>query len=76
MLQFPPGGKGGAVCCMKVMCEASKWSRNFCREEFVGMCEAPGLSTVLSFFTKTLPRKVNTTSKFDKSLSLRRFFRI
>ena len=35
----------------------SKGATNFCMEEFVRMCEAPWLPTVLSFITKLYPEK-------------------
>ena len=53
--------------------EVSRRWRNRCKQELVVMCVVPLLPLVLSFFTKTFPRYVLTTSKFAKLFLLRRF---
>ena len=71
---FPPRERWKFFGCLALVCDIPKWSRKFCREERVGMCEAPCLSTVSYFFTKTLLRKVYATSNSAILLSLPQIF--
>ena len=73
MLQFPPGGRGELFVAGRYCVTYPNGPEIFVGRS-LGDCVSPWLPTVLSFYTKSLPWKVFTTSKFSRSFLLRRLF--